>query len=163
MKFWVLLIIILNVLIGGCVSSPPEEETIGSQITFRAFRQHGDVENALSGVKIVVIDQSGEVLRVLETPENGEVQGEFTVTTDKKYAGTKNSEFELRGTVTVIAFKEGFREVVLFEVPINSYSIQSIYMEPESSTERNEPRSELGNNHRLDILELVETYSSYAK
>ncbi len=170
------LVFLTFVLLNGCsfntkpLDNIPKDGKIESQIIFRAF---SDIDSSppvvkessqpLAGVKIVLIGQDGKVLDVLQTKEDGEVQGQLSVPFDKKYYSTNNKDFELRGTITAIAYKKGFREVVLLEVPVNSYSVQPFYMEPQLPNERNEARAELGNNHRLDILELVDKYSSFAK
>lgn len=74
------------------------------------------------------------------------------------------NEIEPRGTVTAIAFKEGYREQVLLEVPVNpAGSLQELYLNPIVAGERNEPDVQPGSSHHLEILSLVEKYSKYFK
>ena len=88
----------------------------------------------------------------------------ITVPIDNKYLGKSTSTLKPRGTVTAIAFKEGYRQTVLFEVPISEASAaQPFYMEAMVPGERNEPEVQLGNNHHLEIISLVDKYAAYLK
>jgi hypothetical protein len=67
----------------------------------------------------------------------------------------------LRKWKAAIAFKEGYRQTVLFEVPISEATpAQPFLMEPIVAGERNEPDVQLGNNHHLEIFSLVEKYAA---
>ncbi len=171
MRFKVVLtgIILFLVFLMGCgkvtnTYAKKEEFQQGGKVIadvlFRAFYK----QQPLSGVSIVVIDQDGVVIGQLVTKENGEAQQKLTVSEDRKYEGLSKDYLEPRGTVTAIAFKEGYKETVLVEVGINSSdSVQPFYMEPIVPGERNEPIYELGNTHHLEILSLVEKYRKYAE
>ena len=61
--------------------------------------------------------------------------------------------------MTVIATKEGYRDAVILETPIsNGSAAQPFEMERIVPEERNEPTVQLGNNHRLEIISLVDKY-----
>jgi hypothetical protein len=160
------LLLIISVSIGstGCMNREnprPEQQSkadkVSIEVLFRAFS--GD--KLLEGVQIMIIDRNGDVADVFETDNKGEAEKELSVEVDKKY-GTNPDGIGPRGTVTVIARKAGYRDAVQFEVPVSDGSAaQPIAMEPIVEGERNEPTVELGNNHHLEVLSLVDRYSTY--
>lgn len=163
-----LLILILVLLPAGCSKSGDQgnkiknsvPETITVNTTFRSLSK----ENLpVPGVTIMVIRYDGKVITKLVTNNNGEVKENITVPIDKRYPG--NSSLGKRGTVTVIAFKKGYKDTVLFEVPICNYdSTQWFYINPlDPGYTRNEPDVQLASNHHLEILSLVEKYAPFVK
>lgn len=107
---------------------------------------------------------NGDVIDVETSDKNGWAQKKLTVQIDKRYYWIDPNQVEPRGTVTVIAFKEGYREQVLFEVPVSpSGSFQEIYLTPVIPGQRNESDVQLGSSHHLEIISLVDKYSKYLK
>ncbi len=166
MKLKALLVsILVSLVICGCkpsqVNKPSdsqEEVYITAKVEFRAYTNN---QQKLENVSIVIIGSEGQVLDVLVTNRKGVAKRTLTVPIDKKYKMLEDYHLQLRGTVTAIAFKDGYRETVLFEVPVKNASIQPFYMAPFIPGERNEPIAVLGNNHHLEILSLVQEYSQY--
>lgn len=118
----------------------------------------------IQGVKILIINGDGEVIDSITSDENGKAVKKLTVPIDKRYIWADPNDLGTRGTVTVIAFKEGYRETVLFEVPVSAGSAgQPFYLNPIIPGKRNEPDVQLGNNHHLEILSLVDKYAQYLK
>jgi hypothetical protein len=160
-------VLILMLISAGCSNNPNQrtninktstQETVTSNMIFRPFDKNID----LSGVTILIIRADGKVIDKLVTDNKGEAQKKITVPIDRKFPVT--TQLGARGTITAIAFKDGYKETVLFEVPIsNTSAAQPFYMEPIEPESRNEPSVQLGNNHHLEILSLVEKYAPYAK
>ena len=135
-------------------------ETVTANVMLRSITPSPPY-TPISGVAILVIGTEGEVIEKLITNGQGEAKKSITIPIDKQFLiGDMNP----RGTVTVIAFKEGYRETVLFEVSIsNAGTAQPVNMYPIVPGGRNEPNVELGNNHHLEILSLVDKYTKYIK
>ncbi|SPF35758.1 conserved hypothetical protein [Candidatus Desulfosporosinus infrequens] len=116
----------------------------------------------LPGVTILVIGEDGKVISKLITNDQGEVQKDITAPVDPKYPETSSYYTSMpRGTVTVIAFKDGYRPVVLYEVPVSKASAaQSFVMMPNVDGDRNEPDVQVGNNHHMEVLGLVDKYQA---
>ena len=58
----------------------------------------------------------------------------------------------------------GYRDLVLLETPVSEGSAaQPFYMEPAFPDERNEPIVQPGNNHRLEIISIVDKYRAEAQ
>lgn len=140
----------------------PEKVTVN--IDFKVSANNSKTSkpaSPLSGVSILLIATDGQVIDKLVTNEQGEAQKDITVVVDHKYPDKPSNMTAPRGTVTAIAFKEGYRQKVLFEVPISKErSAQSFLMEPIITSERNEPDVQLGDNHHLEIISLVEKYEA---
>lgn len=135
------------------------KNTVTADVIFRAMDSNS---KPLPGVKMLIINGNGEVIDTETSDNNGEAEKKLTVSIDKRYECTGQNKMEPRGTVTVIAFKEGYCKTVLFEVPVSPASAaQPFYMTPEVAGQRNEPVVQLGNNHHLEILSLVDKYSQY--
>ncbi|AFM41060.1 hypothetical protein Desaci_2089 [Desulfosporosinus acidiphilus SJ4] len=118
----------------------------------------------IQGVKIMIINGEGEVIDSITSDDKGKAEKKLTVPIDKRYFWADPNDLGTRGTVTAIAFKEGYRETVLFEVPVSEGdTVQPFYMSPIIPGERNEPDVQLGNNHHLEILSLVDKYAQYLK
>jgi len=142
----------------------PEQQAkldkVSIKVLFRAFNGN----QLLKDVQIMVIDRNGEVVDVFKTDNKGEEEKELSVEVDKKYGVNIEDSLGPRGTVTVIARKDGYKDVVQFEVPVSKGSAaQPIAMEPIIEGGRNEPTVELGNNHHVEILSLVDKYGKYFK
>jgi hypothetical protein len=132
------------------------EKTVTTEMTFRVF----DGSTPIPGVFVLLIGQDGEIVDTLTTDEYGEAIKPVTAPIDPKYFRQDSDDLSPRGTVTLLALKEGYRETVLFEVPVSAGSAaQPFYMEPLVSGERNEPVASLGNNHRLEVISLVNKYA----
>ncbi len=111
-----------------------------------------------------MIKDNGEVIGVAVSNEKGIVHKEITVPLDKRYL---NREFEstedIRGTITIISYKEGYRETILYNVGVSiGSSFQPIYMKSIVPGWRNEPDEQVGNNHHIETCILAEKYSKYA-
>jgi hypothetical protein len=127
-----------------------EKTLVTGNVYFRAFTE---IDEGVEDVSILLIDSAGEVMDVLTTDEKGEVVQSITVPLDEKYAQTED-----RGTVTVIAYKEGYRAVVIYELAIRDEQMQLFYMTPEVQGEYNEAIGILSNIDQDDIEALVEKY-----
>lgn len=164
----------ISLILAGCTDKLNEEtnkentsmpETITANIQFRvSVNNSQDVLNnssPLPGVAILLIGTDGKVIDKLVTNKQGEAQKDIAVFIDHKYLDEHPGAPKPRGTVTAIAFKEGYRQAVLFEVPVSEASAaQPFSMEPIVDGERNEPDVQLGNNHHLEIISLVEKYAA---
>ncbi len=160
----VLLVMFFSIGCSNQEKPQPEQQSkidkVSIKVLFRAFRGN----QLLKDAQIMVIGRNGEVVGVFKTDNKGEVEKELSVEVDKKYGPNLEDSLGPRGTVTVIARKEGYRDTVQFEVPVSKGSAaQPIAMEPIVEGERNEPMVELGNNHHLEILSLVDRYAKYFK
>ncbi|HWQ43758.1 MAG TPA: hypothetical protein VN456_17235 [Desulfosporosinus sp.] len=137
-------------------------ETVTDTTDFRVFADNSSASkpaSPLPGVSILIIGQDGKVIDKLVTNEQGNAHKDITVPMDHKYLNESPGALPPRGTVTAIAFKEGYRQKVLFEVPIDG-TAQPFPMEPIVAGERNEPDVQLGSNHHLEIISLVEKYEA---
>lgn len=158
----VLVLLFFTISIMGCSTNPNNathssipspSETVTANVIFRAFSAVD--QQPLPDVNIVVIDQDGNVVDKLATNDAGEVNQAITVPVDPKYQMDQMK----RGTVTVIASKEGYRDAVILETPVSEGSAaQPFQMEPVVPEERNEPTVQLGKNHRLEIISMVDKY-----
>lgn len=170
-----ILIFGLIMLIAGCtkenkvlndkqttsVSNIKASNTATANVSFTAMDSK---LQPIQGVKILIINGDGEVIDSITSDENGKAEKKLSVPIDKKYFWADPNDLGTRGTVTVIAFKEGYRETVLFEAPVSPASAgQPLYMNAIIPGERNEPDVQLGNNHHLEILSLVDKYAQYLK
>jgi hypothetical protein len=160
----VLAVLLAAIFIAGCSTdtgsepepnpSDPSEKNVTANVIFRAFSAAD--QQPLSGVTLVIVDPDGQIVDQPVTNGEGEVHQELTVPADPRYPMA-------RGTVTVIAYKEGYRDAVILEVPVSEGSAaQPIPMEPVAPGERNEPTVQPGNNHHLEILALVDKYKADA-
>jgi predicted small secreted protein len=174
-KIILLSCLVLAFLLTGCSNgvyrdagksgSKPETVTIRN-VVFRTFNNKPQgipvAYVPVSGVTISLIGSDGEVIARILTNSQGEAQESITVPVDRKYQDTVG--IAPRGTVTAIAFKEGYRETVLLEDGISNGDLaQPVPMEPIVLGERNEPYVQLGSNHHLEILALVGKYAKYPR
>lgn len=171
LKFLLLSIFAIILILTGCTKTVDEtsnkensviSETVTANIDFRVSANNSIISkpaSPLSGVSILLIGTDGKIIDKLVTNEQGEVQKDITVPIDHKYFDESPGALPPRGTVTAIAFKEGYRQKVLYEVPIDG-TAQPFLMEPIVDGERNEPNVQLGNNHHLEIISLVKKYES---
>lgn len=169
------LILSLIIMLAGCskenkaldANQPTSSNNIKASNTVTAnvsFTVMGPKLKPIQGVKIPIINRDGEVIGSITSDEKGKAEKKLTVLIDKRYFWADPNDLGARGTVTVIAFKDGYRQTVLFEVPVSEGdTIQPFYMKPIIPGERNEPDVQLGNNHHLEILSLVDKYAQYLK
>ncbi|MHB1127066.1 MAG: hypothetical protein ACYC2T_08935 [Bacillota bacterium] len=165
MRF-ILISLAIIVFLSGCSDKTKniknvnqEQPRIEAKLYFRAFAK----QQSLPGVSIVVIGVDGKVIDVLNTDEKGEAQKQVTISPDPKFSTLEKAKLEPRGSVTIIAYKSGYRDLVLLEVPASKNGlVQTFTMEKLVQNERNEPVVELGNNHRLEIITLVNEYRRLA-
>jgi len=153
--------IVLPFLTLLCSYSEEGSELKGKSVDYRmnfvAFDKNSGEK--LESVEMVVINMDGKVVDVLKTDRNGEAEKKITAHIDKRYFVKNISEPIKRGTVTVIAYKKGYCETVIFEVPISiSGAYQPFTMFPIIPGQRNEPIVQLGDTHHLEIISLVEKY-----
>ncbi|MGB9588027.1 MAG: hypothetical protein ACPL7O_07595 [Armatimonadota bacterium] len=175
LKIYLLSFLVLTFLLAGCSNgvyqgtgksgSKPETVTIRN-VVFRTFNNKPQgipvAYVPVPGVTILLIGSDGEVIARILTNSQGEAQESITVPVDRKYQDTVG--IAPRGTVTAIAFKEGYRETVLLEDGISNGDLaQPVPMEPIVLGERNEPYVQLGSNHHLEILALVGKYAKYPR
>jgi hypothetical protein len=101
----------------------------------------------LAGAKIVITNENGDVIGILTSDKKGHAEKKLTVPVDKRYFwGCPGLGF--RGTVTAIAFKKGYCNTVLFEVPVSENSEgQPLHMEEENAASSNKPITELADNY----------------
>jgi len=137
-----------------------KEKPVEYSIAFVAFDKNSGEK--LESVELVVINMDGKVIDTLKTDNKGRVEKKIATPLDKRYFVSNSYEPIKRGTVTVIAYKKGYCETVLFEVPISINSAyQPLSMYPVIPGERNEPIEQIGDNHHLEIISLVEKYKQY--
>ena len=158
--------IVLPFLTLLCSYSEEGSELKGKSVDYRmnfvAFDKNSGQK--LEGVDLVVINMEGKVVDVLKTDSNGEAEKKITAHLDKRYFVKNICEPIKRGTVTIIAYKNGYCETVIFEVPISSSgTYQPFSMYPIISGQRNEPIVQLGDTHHLEIISLVEKYRRKGK
>lgn len=134
-----------------------EESKVEKETLFRTT----NIEyQAIEGVTLMILGYDGNVIDTIITDKSGEIKKVIKVDQDKRYPNNENEGYSSRGTVTVIAFKDGYKESVLFEAAISDgTAVQNIIMEPLINGQRNEPVVSLGNNHHLDVLSLVDKYA----
>lgn len=167
----------ISLILAGCTDKLKEginkentsmPETVTANIQFRVSANNSqgvsstlNPSSPLPGVAMLLIGTDGKVIDRLVTNKQGEAEKDITVPIDHKYLDEHPGAPKPRGTVTAIAFKEGYRQTVLFEVPISGASAaQPFSMKPIVAGERNEPDVQLGNNHHLEIISLVEKYAA---
>lgn len=171
-------IIFVLILISGCSSTPNqdikdktnseiktensstlkiEQSKVEKEILFMTT----NVENqVIEGVTLMILGYDGNVIDTIMTDKRGEIKKVIKVDQDKRYPNAENKGYSSRGTVTVIAFKDGYKESVLFEVAVSDgTTVQNIIMDPLINGERNEPKVLLGYNHHLEVLSLVDKYA----
>ena len=147
------------------ISANSKSESNVTSVTYNvSFNVMDSKFKPLENVKIVILNMDGDVVAVAATDKKGHVEKRLTVPIDKRYAFSDSTGIGPRGTVTAIAFKEGYREQVLFEVPVSAGgSFQETHLNPVVTGERNEPDVQVGSSHHLEIYALVDKYSKYAK
>lgn len=162
--FIIMSLFILSILT-SCACSITNNNKVTIEVSLIAINKN--TKQHIEGVKMVVIDNvNGKVIDVVTSDKNGKVEKAFTTSIDKKYlwADPNKRGHNPRGTVTIIAFKKGFNESVIFEVPVSKCSAgQPFYMEPIVPLSRNGPNVQLGNNHQLEVMSMVEKYTKYIK
>jgi len=173
LKTFFLSVFALLLILAGCSNSDKasSSETVTANVLFRSFEENPQGKPGISaasrplpGVCILLIGSDGKVIDKLITNEQGEAQKNITVPIDNKYLEKATNTLKTRGTVTAIAFKDGYRQTVLFETPVSEASAaQPFYMKAIVPGGRNEPEVQLGNNHHLEIISLVERYSPNIK
>lgn len=107
----------------------------------------------LAGAKIVIINENGDVIGILTSDKNGHAEKKLTVPVDRRYFDFVAS----RGTVTAIAYKKGYRSAVIFQIPVNSSSMQPFFMNLNSSNTDNSD-TVLGMNLDNDLNSLAAKY-----
>lgn len=140
------------------LSNNIESKIVSVNMRFIVVDEH---ENRLKDSKVVILGNDGNILNTIFTNTNGEADIKISVPEDPRYSDNVANGLSPRGTVTAIAFKNGFRQTVLFEVGVSEDSIlQYIYMKPLIAGTRNEPITQLGQTHHLEIYSLVKKYAN---
>lgn len=117
-------------------------------------------DSVIEGVELILIGYDGNIIDSFKTDSKGEVIEKISVELDNRYSKAVDDGLAPRGTITILAFKEGYRETVLFEAGVSEGSyFQSILMNPIVDGERNEPDVYLGNSHHLEIISFVNKYA----
>lgn len=116
----------------------------------------------IPGVTILLIGNDGSLIGTLKTKNNGTAFKELTVPTDKRYSWESTLKVEPRGTITAIAFKKGYRGTVIFQIPVNSRSVQPFFMNLNSSNTDNSD-TVLGMNLDNDLNSLAAKYIPYSE
>jgi hypothetical protein len=133
------------------------EKQVSSTIYFKVVNP--DSKHEVEGVRLKIINSDGMAIGTVITDKIGQAKTTISVSLDKKYFYQSNQYSIEKGTVAVIAYKEGYRETVLFEVPVTpNENFQVIPMYSIVSGQRNEPFVKLADIHHLSILDLVEKY-----
>jgi len=136
------------------------EAPVNNNIDFVAFDRNSGEK--LQNVKLIVINNDGKIIDILATDKNGKAEKKISAPIDRRYFVPNSYESVKRGTVTVVAYKDGYCETVLFEVPVSiNDTYQPFSMDPVVSGQRNEPVVQIGTNHHLEIASLVEKYRQY--
>lgn len=147
----------------GCENSDnltENDNTITNDLSFVVNDRNS--KQPIEGVRLVVINIDGDIIDILTTDSKGQVKRKISTNLDKRFYIPDSFEPMERGTVTVIAYKKGYCEVVLLDVPVYPFtSYQPFSMSQVISGQRNEPETYLGNIHHLDIGTLVDKYRKY--
>jgi hypothetical protein len=133
------------------------EKQVSSTIHFKVVNP--DSKQEVEGARLKIINSDGMAIDTIITDKGGQAKTTITVSLDKKYFNQHNTYPIEKGTVAVIVYKEGYRETVLFEVPVTpneNYQVIPMYLVV--SGQRNEPFVQLADIHHLTILDLVEKY-----
>ncbi len=161
MKKFAMIFIILITMSVCSFSSLGEECVFRSDLRFITVNEQGD---PITDSKVVIIGLDGEILTTTTTDKNGESSVNIETNTDPKYSENSKNGIPPRGIVTLLSFKDGYRQTVVFEVGISdSDGLHYIVMEPIiKGARRNEPVTQLAQNHHLETASLVHKYEKLA-
>lgn len=113
-------------------------------------------EKKLDSVDIILIGSDGQIIDTIVTDKHGIAKKRIKSQIDERFSSNYNKNGI---TITAIAFKDGYREAVLFEANFTEdEENQNIEMTPIIEGQRNEPEVRLGNIHHLLILSFVDKY-----
>lgn len=116
----------------------------------------------LADAKIVIVNEYGDVIGTLTSDKDGHAEKKLTVPLDKRYFWGCPG-FRFRGTVTAIAFKKGYCDTVLFEVPVSENSEgQPLHMKEKNEGSSNKPITELADNYS-DARYFTRNYESFSE
>ena len=157
MKKFAMIFVVLITMSVCSFNSLGQECVFKSDMRFITVNEQGA---PVADSKVIVIGTGGEILTTTTTDKNGESRVNIKTNTDPRYSENSKSGIPPRGTVTLISFKDGYRQTVLFEVGI-SYSdgLYYIVMKPIIKGARNEPVTQLAQNHHLETASLVDKYA----
>ena len=116
-----------------------------------------ECNSRIGDTTLAIIDHYGKIITSAKTNENGEVKVKITTPQDPRFNIIKGQV--QRGSINVAAFKKGYRETVIFEIPImpdleTTEILPLLLMIP---NQRNEPLGVINREfHRLDIIALVD-------
>lgn len=130
-------------------------DTVTATVEFRVFGPWGPVADA----RLLVVGPDGRLLTSGLTAADGKWLITLTVRRDPRFLVPDVAHL---GTVTAIAFADGFIERLYFDVPVRQGAVQVINLKPIQPHQRNEPGYELGMLHRLNVLPLIDHYAEQA-
>jgi hypothetical protein len=114
------------------------------------------VAKKLDSVDIILIGSDGQIIDTIITDKSGIAKKRIKTQIDERFSSAYNKNGI---TITAIAFKNGYREAVLFEANFTEdEENQNIEMTPIIEGERNEPMVRLGSIHHLLISSFVDKY-----
>jgi len=124
-KRLILMAILLMLSISGCSKPqvvnnlppvPNKNNEIEVEMKFSTYNPKGV---GIEGTELILVGYDGGVIDTLQTDINGEIIKKITVPEDERYSNSVDDGLTPRGTITVIAFKEGYKESVLFEAGVS--------------------------------------------
>ncbi|MFM1653893.1 hypothetical protein ACI7RC_17565 [Brevibacillus sp. B_LB10_24] len=128
----------------------PTDSTVTSTVEFRVLGPGVMVPNT----RILIVDNKGHLISSGLTDKNGIWKVLLTVDIDPRF-----SMVEKMGTVTAISIANGYKEDIIFDVPVRKDAVQIVSLSPLVKNTRNEPTYSLGMLHRLTVFPLIDIYA----
>ncbi len=136
-----------------------QEYVLKSDMRFITVTEQGA---PVSDSKIVIVGSDGKILTTTTTDINGESRVDIKTNTDPRYPENSKNGIPARGTVTLISFKDGYRQTIVFEAGISDLDgMHYIVMKPIIKGARSEPVIQLAQNHHLETASLVDNYAKF--
>ncbi|QED49319.1 hypothetical protein [Cytobacillus dafuensis] len=139
------------------VFAETNDNTISALLTAKAKSTFDDGDRPIRNARIVVINSLGEIIGTALTNSNGEVKIPVSVLKDPRFP-MKNM-----GEVTVLAFANGYNELINFSVPVNEFQDHTasvfIPLKKIDPNRRNEPHFLNGSFHRFTVFEMLNYFA----
>ncbi|MCY0887067.1 MAG: hypothetical protein OWQ59_01260 [Alicyclobacillaceae bacterium] len=128
------------------------------RVEFRVYSPSDKSEKKIPKAHVILIGADGSIVKIGTTNAEGNFVATVPAQADPRFSETRPLD-----TTTAIVSAAGYRETVLFEVPVGRLSVQPVPIYPVTPGKRNEPISLLGNLNRHDVLGMVDKYMRLAK
>jgi hypothetical protein len=128
------------------------------KVEFRVYSPSDKSEKKVPKAHVILIGSDGSVVKVGTTNAEGNFIATIPALPDPRFSETRPLD-----TTTAIVSAAGYRETVLFEVPVGRLTVQPVPIYPVTPGKRNEPISLLGNLNRHDVLGMVDKYMRLEK